>query len=342
MIACVARAPFTRSSSNHSSRKSAALIVNRRTSSWMSRPVQPRNRPAVRAHRGASASRMFGGTTNRRSFRSSATRSKYASNATHASASWVEQSADVLPVARHVAPERERRPVRERHEVVGRDDRDVVAVPLQLELVDDPLRHEGDDIRGARHLVAGPRLLGDGRAAEHASPFEDQRRPGRLSTGRPRRRGRCGPRRRSPRRARRRSCRGSLPSRGASCCTSDVHAVPKRSPSEAISFTVRSCTLATFRDGVRRSRAQMNAWRHEGAYEANGPERCAPDLRRVSEWLVDRSLALYSIRARDHRVANRSHHPEQDRRDHEHVQHGLAGRYESDDTGDESNEPDQR
>ncbi len=76
MIACVASAPFTRSSSNHSSRKSAALIVNSRTSSWMSRPVQPRNRPAVFAHRGTSVSRMFGGTTNSRSFRSLATRSK--------------------------------------------------------------------------------------------------------------------------------------------------------------------------------------------------------------------------------------------------------------------------
>jgi len=41
-----------------------------------------------------------------------------------------------------------------------------------------------------------------------------------------------------------------------------VLAVPKRSPLEAISFTVRSCTLATFRDGVRRSRAHKNARRH--------------------------------------------------------------------------------
>src|SRR5947208_1257862 len=47
--AWVASAPFTRSSRNHSSRKSAALIVNSRTSSWRSRPFHPRNLASVAA-----------------------------------------------------------------------------------------------------------------------------------------------------------------------------------------------------------------------------------------------------------------------------------------------------
>ncbi len=76
ITACVASAPFTRSSSNHSSRKSAALIVNSRTISCTSRPVQLRILPAVRTHRAISRMRTFGGTTNRRSFNSPATRSK--------------------------------------------------------------------------------------------------------------------------------------------------------------------------------------------------------------------------------------------------------------------------
>ena len=174
MIACVASAPFTRSSSNHSSRKSAALIVNSRTSSWMSRPVQPRNRagrlrpsrdlgqPHVRRHDEQQILQELGDALEvgvERDPRLGVVR---------------RQPSDVLRVARHVAPERERGPVGERHEVVRRDDRDLVAVALQLELVDDPLRHQRHDVGRAGDLVAGPRLLRDGRAAQDVTPFEDQ------------------------------------------------------------------------------------------------------------------------------------------------------------------------
>ena len=135
--AWVASAPFTRSSLNHSSRKSAALIVNSRTSSWMSRPVHPRNRAAVRAQLRISDSRMFGGTTYSSAFMRSAMCSKYVSNSTHASASALLSAAMFSCVARQVAPERQRGAVGERHEVVRRDDRDLVSEPLELQLVDD-------------------------------------------------------------------------------------------------------------------------------------------------------------------------------------------------------------
>ncbi len=73
-----------------------------------------------------------------------------------------------------VAPQRERRPVRERHEVVGRDDRDLVAVPLQVELAHDLRGHQRDDVRRARDPVAGPGLLGRRGAAEHVAFLQDE------------------------------------------------------------------------------------------------------------------------------------------------------------------------
>ncbi len=79
-IACVARAPFTRGSSNHSSSRSAALIVNSRTISWTSRPLKRRSFAVVRNHAGRSPTRMFGGITNSSDFIKPATRSKYRSN----------------------------------------------------------------------------------------------------------------------------------------------------------------------------------------------------------------------------------------------------------------------
>ena len=93
MTAWVASAPFTRSSSNHSSRRSAALIENSRTSSAMSPPVQRRNLPASASHRGRSRRLRFGGTTNSISFSSGAIRAKYRSNSTKASASRFENLA---------------------------------------------------------------------------------------------------------------------------------------------------------------------------------------------------------------------------------------------------------
>ena len=80
--ACVASAPFTRGSSNHSSSRSAALIVNSRTSSWMSRPVHPRSLALARAQPRTSVIRMFGGTTNNNRRSSPPTCSKERSNAT--------------------------------------------------------------------------------------------------------------------------------------------------------------------------------------------------------------------------------------------------------------------
>ena len=63
MMAWVASAPLTRSSVNHSSRKSAADMVNSRTASATSRPVQPRSRAAVAAHFGRSPAARLGGTS---------------------------------------------------------------------------------------------------------------------------------------------------------------------------------------------------------------------------------------------------------------------------------------
>jgi hypothetical protein len=104
MMACVAIAPFTRSSTNHSSRKSAADIVNSRTASATSRPVHRRSRAPTAAHFGRSPSDRFGGTTNSRSFSRCATRAKYRSNSTYDSASAVEKVA-ISAASRAVSPQ---------------------------------------------------------------------------------------------------------------------------------------------------------------------------------------------------------------------------------------------
>ena len=135
MIAWVASAPFTRSSSNHSSRKSAALMVNSRTSSCDVAPG-PATEPAARARptRASSRSPRFGGTTNSSSFTSPAIRAKYRSNSTNASASRLREFAMLFHVALRVAPQRQRGAVGERDEVVRRDDGDPVAEPLEVQL----------------------------------------------------------------------------------------------------------------------------------------------------------------------------------------------------------------
>ena len=77
-------------------------------------------------------------------------------------------------VALDVAPQRERRPVRERHEVVGRDDRDLVPEPLQVELAHDPGGHQGHDVGRARDPVARPRLLRRRGAPDDAALLQDE------------------------------------------------------------------------------------------------------------------------------------------------------------------------
>ena len=177
MIACVASAPFTRSSSNHSSRKSAALIVNSRTNSCDVAPGpaaeaagRPRPRRQPRAGACSAGRRRAGPSAARRHARS--TRRTPRTRRRRACESFAMFSRSRAMIA----PERERGAVRERHEVVGRDDRDVVAETLELELVDDPLRHQRHDVGRARHAVARPRLLGHRGAAQDPSALEDQRR----------------------------------------------------------------------------------------------------------------------------------------------------------------------
>jgi hypothetical protein len=103
MMACVASAPLTRSSVNHSSRKSAADMVNSRTASATSRPVHLRSRAAAAAHLGRSPADRFGGTTNSRSFSSRATRAKYRSNSTYEAASAAQNFA-ISAASRAVSP----------------------------------------------------------------------------------------------------------------------------------------------------------------------------------------------------------------------------------------------
>src|SRR3712207_8379175 len=52
------------------------------------------------------------------------------------------EASDRLGVASRVAPQRQRRAVGERHEVVGRDDRDLVAVAFEIELAHHLGRHQ--------------------------------------------------------------------------------------------------------------------------------------------------------------------------------------------------------
>src|SRR4029453_4602637 len=68
----------------------------------------------------------------------------------------------------------ERRPVRERHEVVGRDDRDLVPEPLQVELAHHLGGHQGHDVGRARDPVARPGLLGRGGASDDAAFLQDE------------------------------------------------------------------------------------------------------------------------------------------------------------------------
>ena len=81
---------------------------------------------------------------------------------------------DVPDVASEVTPERQRCAAGERHEVVGGDDRHLVAVPAQLQLADDPLGHQRDDVGGRRDPVAIPQILRRGRAAEDRAAFQDE------------------------------------------------------------------------------------------------------------------------------------------------------------------------
>ena len=81
---------------------------------------------------------------------------------------------DLLPGAGHVAPHRQRRPVRERDVVVRLEDRHAVAVVGQPEVAHDLRRHQADDVRGRRDPVAGPRLLGDRRPAERGPLLEHE------------------------------------------------------------------------------------------------------------------------------------------------------------------------
>jgi hypothetical protein len=84
------------------------------------------------------------------------------------------ESRDVLHVAAQVAPERERRSVGERDEVIGRDDRDPVAESLQIQLGDDPLRQQRHHVCSRGDPVAVPHRLGDGRTAKDVSTLEDE------------------------------------------------------------------------------------------------------------------------------------------------------------------------
>jgi hypothetical protein len=84
------------------------------------------------------------------------------------------ESCDVLHVPTQVAPERERRSVGERDEVIGRDDRDPVAERLQIELGDDPLRQQRHHVRRRGDPIAVPHRLRDGRTAEDVSTLQDE------------------------------------------------------------------------------------------------------------------------------------------------------------------------
>ena len=77
-------------------------------------------------------------------------------------------------VALDVAPQRERGPVGERHEVVGRDDRDLVPEALQVELAHDLGRHQRHDVGRARDPVARPRLLGRRGAPDDPAFLQDE------------------------------------------------------------------------------------------------------------------------------------------------------------------------
>ncbi len=81
---------------------------------------------------------------------------------------------DVRRVPSKVAPERQRAAVGEGREVVGRDERDPVAEPLELQLPDDPGFHEADDVRGRGDPVAGPRFLGGGGPAQDVAPLQHE------------------------------------------------------------------------------------------------------------------------------------------------------------------------
>ena len=84
------------------------------------------------------------------------------------------EARDVLHVTPHVAPERERRSVGERDEVIGGHWGDAVAEGLQIQLRDYPLRQQRDDVRGRGDAVAVPHRFGDGRAPEDVSTLEDE------------------------------------------------------------------------------------------------------------------------------------------------------------------------
>src|SRR5439155_1109098 len=95
----------------------------------------------------------------------------------------LREPGDVLGVAGEVTPQRERGPVGERDEVVGSDDRDLVAVSLELELLHDPGRHQAHHVARAGDPIARPGLLGDGRAAHDLSALQHQHveaRPGQV------------------------------------------------------------------------------------------------------------------------------------------------------------------